>query len=280
VSRSIGYGAIALGVLLLPAVAALAPFDMGGHWAGLILATDTFTVSADLVVTGSRSFTGSAQVGGGGTVDCQVHGKRRRKVVIRARCTDGTRATLVGNLDVASGTVAGTARLSKRHRHARGTFTLSQEAALATTTTTVGTVETTTTVIIVPPQVREVTEVEPDGDATVATDVGSPDVLVHGAIQPSGDLDFFAFTVSAPSSDVTFETFDGSGPGHCAGIDTYLEIRGTDGNSIIGTDDDDGVGACSKLTLQGLPPGTYFACVRGFGLSTTIPVYELLITVP
>jgi hypothetical protein len=55
-----------------------------------------------------------------------VHGKRRRAVVLRLVCPEGTRAKLKGALDTTANEVAGSARLSKEGHHARGTFSLSR----------------------------------------------------------------------------------------------------------------------------------------------------------
>jgi cysteine-rich repeat protein len=299
-----------LGIVLFAASAlgALPPYDFTGHWGGT-LAIPGFPVVLDgeLTSTGPKTFTGTLMaMSSNGTVPCDVHGRRKRKVRLRALCADGTRVRGAGALDSVLDTITGTARVSKRGRRVTASITLLKEHPGQTTTTTEPGGTTTTTVFgtacgngTVDPgeqcddgnQVggdgcsascaieRSVVEVEPNGAAQVATDVGTPPVIALGAVQPAGDLDFFSFVVGA-SGSITLETLDGNGSSNCdASTDTYLELRNPS-NVIISENDDIGLSRCSKIQESGLAPGVYFACVRGPYGTTVVPAYQLLIRSP
>ncbi len=136
----------------------------------------------------------------------------------------------------------------------------------------------------------EILESEPN-DACGAEDgpfAPAPTVNVLGSISPSGDLDFFSFTLPGPGvSSVKIETFQGVVPGACpAGNDTIIELRGTDCTTVLAGDDDDGLNACSLIDAAGadagarkLPAGTYFVRVGEFGNDATIANYNVNIQI-
>ncbi|MBX5482374.1 MAG: DUF4215 domain-containing protein [Myxococcaceae bacterium] len=111
-------------------------------------------------------------------------------------------------------------------------------------------------------------EVEPNGTPATGSPVGSGG-LASGAISSGGDVDVFQFTLTA-TSDVVIETFDAAGPPGCS-VDTRIQLLGPDGTTVLGTDDDGGIGACSKLEpplssgVTHMAPGTYFVRVDGKG---------------
>ncbi|XXX77058.1 DVUA0089 family protein [Sorangium sp. So ce134] len=111
------------------------------------------------------------------------------------------------------------------------------------------------------------TPAEADANGAVA-----PGALVSGDIEPEGDVDLFALRLTA-ISDLRIETFDSSGPERCAdGIDTALALLAADGATVLASDDDGGVGACSLIdstspggaAARRLEPGTYYVRVHGF----------------
>jgi cysteine-rich repeat protein len=306
--------AAALGVLLAAVAAGrtlLPPYDFTGHWEGTILAAgQVLPVSADFTATSAKSFKGSATADG---VPCTVRGKRKQSVSIRLKCPKA-KVKLVGALDIENDRVSGDARISRKRQHFRGVFglerpvcgngalesgeqcddgnTVDGDGCSATCMVEAmcgnGTLEpgercddgntvggdgcsATCTAEVT----NQVTEVEPNDVPAQGNEAGSLPVLAHGAIDPGGDLDFFRVVIGG--SDLYLETFDGNGQGSCAaGTDTFLELRGADGNTIIEVDDDGGIAPCSKLDLHGLTPGVYFVCVRGVFLSTLIPAYTVL----
>jgi len=105
---------------------------------------------------------------------------------------------------------------------------------------------------------------------------------IKARIQPIGDVDFFAITVTA-LIDLKVETFDTWNPGACA-VDTVMELRASNGQTIIASDDDDGVGNCSLITptsdtgVRQLAPGTYYVRVIEYGNNAAIPAYNVQLT--
>jgi cysteine-rich repeat protein len=85
-----------------------------------------------------------------------------------------------------------------------------------------------------------------------------------GRIEPGSDQDWYAVVVPA-DGNVYAETTDGTGT--CA-VDTVLTLYGTNGTTVIATDDDGGGGFCSRIDPAqnaGLAAGTYYVVVRSKG---------------
>jgi cysteine-rich repeat protein len=116
--------------------------------------------------------------------------------------------------------------------------------------------------------VREPTpEIEPNGVVSQAGAIVLP-ALVSGSLTPTGDVDYFRFTLTA-TTNLVVETTDGSGNGTCAGIDTLLELR-TESGTLVASDDDSGAGYCASLEpsqdlrMNQLPAGTYVVRVSSY----------------
>jgi cysteine-rich repeat protein len=85
-------------------------------------------------------------------------------------------------------------------------------------------------------------------------------------------------------ADLRIETFDGTGPSNCASIDTLVELRASNGTTVLASDDDGGQGNCSLIDstsasftgARHLAPGTYYVQVKPY--STATPAYTLLVT--
>jgi cysteine-rich repeat protein len=126
-------------------------------------------------------------------------------------------------------------------------------------------------------------EHEPDDSPGTATSIPAP-AIAHGSINPAGEKDFYSFVV--PNfADVTVETFDGAGPSTCAnGLDTIVELLGTNGATVLATDDDDGPGSCSIIKAASdagarhLAPGTYYVTVKEFHAATVVPAYTVRVS--
>jgi len=126
-------------------------------------------------------------------------------------------------------------------------------------------------------------EQEPNDTAAQANGPFAPGVIVHGSVKPGADPDFFAIQLPA-TADLHVETFDQSGPGSCANIDTVVTFYGTDGATVLASDDDAGVNRCSRLdstttaAVRHLPAGTYYVRVESYALYAPIPGYGLEVT--
>jgi cysteine-rich repeat protein len=126
-------------------------------------------------------------------------------------------------------------------------------------------------------------ETEPDDTSAHANGPYQPNVLLGGSINPATDVDWFAIRLPA-TADLKLETFDGTGPGSCAGIDTVLSLYAPDGATLLLSRDQGGLGNCSAIDpslpadskAARLPAGTYYVSVQSFGGLTTIPAYTLL----
>jgi cysteine-rich repeat protein len=286
--RGLGTFVVALLSAAPVALAALPPYDMTGHWSGVILATsEAFLIEADLTAINARKFTGEADVEG---VPCTVRGKRKKKVKLRLKCADGTKGKLKGLLDIVNDAVIGKGRLKKRGRKAKAEFVLEKVQPAVCGNGAVETGEECDDGNTLPddgcdPLCRseitpiELDEIEPNDTPEQATEVESLPAIAHGSITPGNDEDFYRIDLAGP--DLLLETFNADGPGNCDGdTDTIIELRGPDGSSVVAIDDDGGPGLCSRVELHGLTPGVYYPCVRSFSLLAEIPAYQLRMVGP
>jgi cysteine-rich repeat protein len=115
--------------------------------------------------------------------------------------------------------------------------------------------------------------------------VPSPNLSFIGSISPVGDQDFLAFTIPAVAT-VRIETFTGSMPGACdGGVDTVIQLRGPVCSTVIASDDDSGLNACSDINPAAYPgarqlaPGTYFVRVEDFNNDDPIGAYNVRVSI-
>jgi cysteine-rich repeat protein len=109
--------------------------------------------------------------------------------------------------------------------------------------------------------VLEPTEVEPNDSVAQATLLSAPGTS-FGAISPAGDADVYSVDVLLPNSMIDVQIVD-LNDGACPNklLDSYLEILGTDGTSVLADNDDYGGGYCSRTTAWSLVPGKYYVRV-------------------
>jgi cysteine-rich repeat protein len=110
----------------------------------------------------------------------------------------------------------------------------------------------------------------------------SADVYVDpffGMLASADDQDFVSVTTTATYSSLVVEVTDLDGES-CAleVLDPAIEVRGTDGTTVLGSDDDGGTGTCSRLVVAELPPGTYFVRVRAAAFVRAAP-YKLTVAI-
>ena len=115
-----------------------------------------------------------------------------------------------------------------------------------------------------------ISEIEPNDEPILADSLGVvPGTLcVTGAIDPTGDLDYYTFTVSTTST-VTLST-QTSG-------DTKIALFDENGN-VLAENDDVSTTDTSSWISRILAPGTYYVGVRHFADSDWIPNYTLTVT--
>jgi cysteine-rich repeat protein len=115
-------------------------------------------------------------------------------------------------------------------------------------------------------------------------DVGTPTVVIHGAIKPATDIDVYRFTVPV-TADVRIEVFDGD-PNltGCFGVDSAIELIAPNGITILASDDEDSDAFCSVIdsgnqaSANGIVPGEYFVRIREFGSDEIIDKYQIKIS--
>ena len=97
---------------------------------------------------------------------------------------------------------------------------------------------------------------------------------VAASIAAAGQIDSFLITVTS-TSFVTMESFDNAANQTCATIDTVFTLRDSMG-ATVATNDDGGVGLCSRISNLSLAPGTYRLDVNDFDNDDPIPAYDVV----
>ncbi|MDC0676435.1 pre-peptidase C-terminal domain-containing protein [Sorangium atrum] len=106
----------------------------------------------------------------------------------------------------------------------------------------------------------EFDETEPNGTPAQA-DAYAASWLAE--ISPAGDVDVIAVSVPGPRSTLHVNVGDNNTEACLRGqIDSYIEILGNDGTTVLASDDDSGVGYCSYASLTDLAAGTYYVRLR------------------
>lgn len=105
-------------------------------------------------------------------------------------------------------------------------------------------------------------EIEPNDNPVLATPLGGNDVKVKAHVNPSGDIDFFSFTANAGDRvyAATQTSFSSTGS-----YDSVLEVIGSNGISVLESDDDDGSFGKESSSIAGTllqTSGTYYIKVR------------------
>lgn len=102
---------------------------------------------------------------------------------------------------------------------------------------------------------------EPDNDATTASSIGTNGVAQTHNFHVAGDIDWVAFSATS-GSNYEIET---SNLGD--NTDTILTLYGTDGSSVILTDDDSGDGYASRIVWMASGSGTYYVAAQHYASS-------------
>jgi cysteine-rich repeat protein len=101
----------------------------------------------------------------------------------------------------------------------------------------------------------------------------------HAQIKPSGDVDVVKVTLPSSGSALTADTFDyGDGACYKQLLDSAIDIIGTDGTTVIASDDDSGSGLCAHAVASGLAAGTYYVRVKASPFADT-PTFPYVLNV-
>ncbi len=122
-------------------------------------------------------------------------------------------------------------------------------------------------------------EAEPNNTAAQATPLATNPAKVRGYIYHNGDVDVYSFTANA-GDRVYAATQTSFNSGN--NTDSYLEILGTDGTTVLELDDNDGSLGASSSSIAGrqLPAaGTYYVRVRHANATTQLRPYDLYVQV-
>lgn len=117
-------------------------------------------------------------------------------------------------------------------------------------------------------------EIEPNDGVCIPTDIGlvsSEMSMMYAAIDPAGDVDFFAFEIAEASDGIIQLRTDGTSG------DTILVLYQYDGEAeqYVPIDrDDDGGGDGWSMIFSELDPGKYIARVHEFGDDQRIDAYQ------
>ena len=118
-------------------------------------------------------------------------------------------------------------------------------------------------------------EIEPNGTSGTATPLASNTVVVGGNVYPAADVDFYSFSAAVGDRiyAATQTLFDASASG-----DTVIELIGTDGITVLETDNNDGTFNASSSSIAGFAittAGTHFLRVRHNVGTGTVRPYAL-----
>jgi cysteine-rich repeat protein len=122
----------------------------------------------------------------------------------------------------------------------------------------------------------ESTEEEPNGTTGTAGDYAAPH---YGAIDPTDDVDVVSVTVASGPASIVASVSGFADDCITGAVDSLVEVLSSAGTPI-GSDDDSGVGYCSRLVQTGVTAGTYYVRVSASptGETPTFP-YQLSIDV-
>jgi len=129
-------------------------------------------------------------------------------------------------------------------------------------------------------------EIEPNNTPAQALANGAfpTNEIWVGAINPVADNDYYFMHLDA-ISDLKIETFENA-LGACPVIDTKIYLYPADGTTLLDSDDDGGVGACSLINSadalhvasRQLVPGNYYVRVQRYNDSAVISSYQVVIS--
>ena len=142
------------------------------------------------------------------------------------------------------------------------------------------------------PNIIPSSEVEPNGTPGTATPLvfRGPVGVASGAIKPGGDVDVYSFDVSDVVTQRVWVLTDTGGTQNSGATsrDTVISLIGSDGSTVIESDDDDGTGNGGDGSVEtGLAsaiagasvsaPGKYYIQVKAFSPTAIVDPYKVFV---
>lgn len=118
---------------------------------------------------------------------------------------------------------------------------------------------------LVPLTGGDVPETEPNNTPQLANAFNCGETLRPAAINIPGDEDFIVFSANNGQT-ITFGT---NADGALPTVDTIIELRASDGITVLAFDDDSGPGLYSLLTHVATYTGTYYGRIAAFAANQT-----------
>ncbi|WP_175497941.1 proprotein convertase P-domain-containing protein [Dokdonella immobilis] len=112
-------------------------------------------------------------------------------------------------------------------------------------------------------------EIEPNGSPATATPLAGTNLVLHAALFPNGDVDFYSFTAAA-GDRVYAAVMTSFSAG--SSTDSQLTLLASDGTTVVEFDDDNGSFAALSSSIAGATiasAGTYYLKVNDFTAGTT-----------
>jgi subtilisin-like proprotein convertase family protein len=120
-------------------------------------------------------------------------------------------------------------------------------------------------------------EKEPNDTSATANPITGSEAKIRGSVIPATDVDFYSFP--AVTGDKIYAAVQTAwSPGS---VNSVLELRDTNGTTVLETDLDDGSFGATSSSIAGFTitaPGTYFLQVRENAAAGTIRPYDLYFT--
>jgi cysteine-rich repeat protein len=107
----------------------------------------------------------------------------------------------------------------------------------------------------------ESSETEPNDNSGQANSLSGAEF--YGTLSGASDVDFVAVNVANGNSTLNAAIYDFGDAGCTYGeMDSVIEIRGTNGQTVLASDDNSGDGLCSFASVSGLAAGKYYVAVK------------------
>jgi len=112
---------------------------------------------------------------------------------------------------------------------------------------------------------------EPDNTPATSSSIPTDGTVQNHNIAPAGDIDFISFS-AVSGTPYIIETSNLS-----VSCDTYIYVYGTDGTTLIDSDDDSGGDLASRISFTPSVSGTYYIVVRHYSDISGTGSYDIYV---